>query len=201
MSSHRDSGAGLPLGAIVVILGLMGACVLVSALPKRSGPYGHSGLVHDSILSDTGIPSDTSVPPDSIPPDTGFYQPEVAEAPGIAVAVLIDASYSMGDPAPGSETPKDVLARDAVARVLEATAGHLRENPETPVKVGVYYFASNVFAALPMAPYDAAAVRAALERPVASRGPTAIGDAMEAARLELYRSGATRKYISWSPTA
>ncbi|HEX2204489.1 MAG TPA: vWA domain-containing protein [Longimicrobium sp.] len=132
--------------------------------------------------------------PDSAPA-VAPYPTYVPEAPGIAVAVLIDRSTSMREPPPGSETPKNVLARDAVARVLEATAGHLRENPETPVKVGVYYFSTKVLTALPMAPYDSAAVRAALERTVAPSGFTAIGEAMEAARLELYHSGATRKYI------
>ena len=180
MSSNRDTGSK-PVG-ILVLLAMVGTCAGFEALMSRGDHADDTAYTLEPTL-------------DTVPPDTGLFRPAVDEAPGIAVAVLIDQSGSMTDTAPGSDRLKYELARDAVARVLEATGAHQRENPEMPVKVGIYTFASGVSTALPIAPYDSAAVRAALAALPVPDGNTAIGEAMDAARRDLYTAGATRKYI------
>jgi Mg-chelatase subunit ChlD len=127
--------------------------------------------------------------------DTTPYVAEVPEEPGVAVAVLLDNSGSMDATAPGDVRPKYLVARQALEQVLLATRERVRARPDVPVKVGIYTFASEVHAVLPIAPYDSAAVERALAAMPPTGGGTAIGDAMDRARADLYRAGAFRKYV------
>jgi von Willebrand factor type A domain-containing protein len=146
----------------------------------------------DSGTSGGGYTSDTTV---YAGPDTLPYQPEGPETTGAAVAVLIDNSGSMDEAAPGEQRQKYIVARQAVEQVLRATRERLRADPSFPIKVGIYRFANDVETVLPVQPYDSAAVAAALASLPPPGGGTAIGDAMEHARRDLYRSGVFRKYL------
>jgi Mg-chelatase subunit ChlD len=123
------------------------------------------------------------------------YQAEVEEGLGAAVAILIDTSGSMRDQAPGDRRPKFVVAQEALTSMLEATDAFVAKRPDFPVKVGLYTFSSNARTLQPIQPYDRNAVRTALARLAQPGGGTAIGDAMLAARPDLYRAGVFRKYL------
>lgn len=123
------------------------------------------------------------------------YQSEVDEGIGAAVVILVDTSGSMAHDAPGDQRPKYQVAREAVAKMLDATTGFLSKRPDFAIKVGVMHFSSSAWCDLPIRPYDRDAVAAALARIPSPAGGTAIGDAMAAARPELYRSGVYRKHM------
>jgi hypothetical protein len=123
------------------------------------------------------------------------YVPEVDEGIGASVAILLDNSGSMEDEAEGDDRPKYVVAREALAAVLAATDSFIAREPDFPVKIGLYRFANDVERLIPIAPYNGEALRAALEHMENPDGGTAIGDAMDMARADLYRAGTYRKYI------
>jgi len=123
------------------------------------------------------------------------YQSEVEEGLGAAVAILIDTSGSMKEPAEGDSRPKYVVAAEALEAMLDATDAVIAKRPGFPIKVGIYTFASHASTLLPIQPYDRETVRRALARVPAPGGGTAIGDAMRSARPDLYRTGVFRKYL------
>ena len=123
------------------------------------------------------------------------YQAEVDEGLGAAVAILIDTSGSMKEDAPGDSRPKYVVAREALETMLDATDAFIVKRPDFPIKIGIYGFSSGVFTQLPLQPYNRDVVRSALARLRRPGGGTAIGDAMRAARPDLYRAGVFRKYL------
>ncbi len=128
--------------------------------------------------------------------DTARYRPTIQEGLGASVAILLDNSGSMSDEpddAPG--TPKYEVARRVLARVLEQTEAFAARQPGFPVNVGLYVFSSDVSRALPIGPYNRAALADALSRLPEPDGATAIGDAMDAAVKDLYAAGTIRKYI------
>jgi Mg-chelatase subunit ChlD len=123
------------------------------------------------------------------------YQAEVEEGLGAAVAILVDTSGSMRDEVPGESRPKYLVAREALEAMLDATDAFVRKRPEFPIKIGIYNFSSDVERQLALQPYERDAVRDALRRLPAPGGGTAIGEAMRAARPDLYRAGVFRKYL------
>lgn len=123
------------------------------------------------------------------------YQAEVEEGLGAAVAILVDTSGSMREHAPGDSRPKHLVAREALEAMLDATDAFVAKRPDFPVKIGIYSFASGVWTRLPIQPYNREAVRRALDDLPAPGGGTAIGNAMRAARPDLYRAGVFRKYL------
>jgi len=123
------------------------------------------------------------------------YQAEVDEGLGAAVAILVDTSGSMDDRIPGDARPKSVVAREALEAMLDATDGLIARRPGFAVKVGLYSFSSTTATILPIQPYDRAVVHDALTRLPRPGGDTAIGEAMRAARPDLYRAGVFRKYL------
>ena len=123
------------------------------------------------------------------------YQAEVDEQVGAAVAILVDTSGSMKEPAPGDTRPKYVVAREALEAMLDATDAFIARRPDFPIKIGVYTFSSSVRVQRPIQPYDKAAVRATIEDLPRPGGGTAIGEAMREARPDLYRAGVFRKYL------
>jgi len=123
------------------------------------------------------------------------YQSEVDEGLGAAVAILVDTSGSMKEQAPGDTRPKYVVAEEALGAMLEATEAFIAKRPDFPIKIGVYSFSSSARVLRPIQPYDRASVRDALARLPRPGGGTAIGDAMRAARPDLYRAGVFRKYL------
>ena len=123
------------------------------------------------------------------------YQAEVEEGLGAAVAILIDTSGSMKEAAPGDTRPKAVVAREALEAMFDATESLMAKRPEFAVKVGIYNFSSDASTVLPMQAFNRAAIRDALARVPRPGGGTAIGEAMLAARPDLYRAGVFRKYL------
>jgi Mg-chelatase subunit ChlD len=123
------------------------------------------------------------------------YQAEVDEGLGAAVAILVDTSGSMRDEAPGDSRPKYIVAREALEAMLDATDAFVAKRPDFPIKVGLYSFSSSPTRILPLQAYDRAVVHDAFTRLPRPGGGTAIGDAMRAARPDLYRAGVFRKYL------
>jgi Mg-chelatase subunit ChlD len=123
------------------------------------------------------------------------YQSEIDEGLGAAVAILVDTSASMRDDAPGDARPKYVVAREALETMLDATDAFVAKRPDFPIKIGIYSFSSHVSTQLPLQRYDRGAVRRALTQLPQPGGGTAIGEAMRAARPDLYRAGVFRKYL------
>ncbi|UCF67712.1 MAG: VWA domain-containing protein [Acidobacteriota bacterium] len=129
------------------------------------------------------------------PADDAVYQAEVEEGIGAAVAILIDTSGSMKNSAPGDPRPKFVVAREALVRMLETTEAFVDERPDFPIKIAIFGFASQPFEVLGVRSFDKSSVLEALGRVPKPGGGTAIGEAMLAARAELYRAGVFRKYL------
>ena len=123
------------------------------------------------------------------------YQAEVEEGLGAAVAILVDTSGSMDEPAPGDGRPKHIVAREALEAMLQATDAFVAKRPDFPIKIGLYSFAREARVLRPIAAYDQADVRRALSTLPQPGGGTAIGDAMATARPDLYRAGVFRKYL------
>jgi Mg-chelatase subunit ChlD len=123
------------------------------------------------------------------------YRSEGDEGLGAAVAIVIDNSGSMNERAQGDSRPKYQVAREAVAEMLVATDSFAVSHPEFPIKVGLYRFASGVTRVVDIQAYDREALRAALAGMPPPNGGTAIGEALDAARADLYRAGVIRKYI------
>jgi Mg-chelatase subunit ChlD len=123
------------------------------------------------------------------------YQAEVEEGLGAAVAILVDTSGSMGQDAPGDSRPKYIVAREALETMLDATDAFVVKRPDFPIKIGIYGFSSEAWTQLPLQPYNRDVVRFELARLRAPGGGTAIGEAMRAARPDLYRAGVFRKYL------
>ena len=123
------------------------------------------------------------------------YQAEVDEGLGAAVAILVDTSGSMKDDVPGDSRPKYLVAQEALETMLDATDAFVARRPDFPIKIGIYSFSSNVRRLLPIQPYDRGAIRAAMTRLPRPGGGTAIGEALGAARPDLYHAGVFRKYL------
>ena len=133
----------------------------------------------------------------SDPAPAARYRPEGDEGLGASVAILLDNSGSMEDrPRRGDDQrPKYVVAREAIEAMLSATDSFVAKHPDFPVNVGLYRFATKVARVVPIGRYDAVALRQSLNAMTAPGGGTAIGDAMDSARADLYRAGTIRKYI------
>jgi Mg-chelatase subunit ChlD len=126
---------------------------------------------------------------------TAPYQATVEEGLGAAVAILVDTSGSMRETAPDDTRPKYLVAQEALEAMLDATDAFVARRPDFPIKIGVYSFSSNVRRLRPIGKYDRAAVRDALARIPRPGGGTAIGEALQEARPDLYSAGVFRKYL------
>lgn len=145
------------------------------------------GEQHDSAIAK----SDTTAPS----PSSDKYVAKVDEGLGASVAILIDNSGSMRKAAEGDTRPKYVVAREAIEAMLASTDSFVARQPDFPINVGLYRFASRVTPMAPVAKYDRRALASALDAMPEPDGGTAIGSAMDAAREDLYRAGTFRKYI------
>lgn len=161
---------------IVVLLFVLVAVVVMRSRARRDAATGVTG----TNAADTEAP----------------YKATVQEGLGASVAILLDNSGSMEDkPRSGSREAKATIARDVLERVLAQTDAFVERQPGFPVNVGLYSFNSEVQRVLPIGPYDREKLRSALTSLPAPRGGTAIGDAMDAAAVDLYSAGTIRKYI------
>jgi hypothetical protein len=134
-------------------------------------------------------------PPVAGATSTTKYVAERDEGLGASVAILLDNSGSMKDVARDDRRPKYLVAREAIEAMLATTDSFAARQPDFPVNVGLYQFASTVTPVIPVQPYNRRAIQAALEAMPYPNGGTAIGNAMDAAREDLYRAGTIRKYI------
>jgi len=81
-------------------------------------------------------------PSDRVAADTPYHAAG-EEGSGVAVAIVLDNSGSMGNAAPGDTRPKTDVARAAIATMLDATEGFIRAHPDVPVKVAMLWFAGS----------------------------------------------------------
>jgi von Willebrand factor type A domain-containing protein len=137
---------------------------------------------------------DSTAAPDG-GPAVDKYVPAGDEGLGASVAILIDNSGSMKEEAEGDTRPKYVVAREAIEAMLASTDSFVAKQPDFPINVGLYRFSDRVTSMAPVAKYDRANLVAALDSMPEPDGGTAIGNAMDAARADLYRAGTFRKYI------
>jgi Mg-chelatase subunit ChlD len=145
-----------------------------------------SPATDDAVLASDSVTADSA---------GARYKPEGDEGLGVSVVLVLDRSGSMGERVKGDRRFKSEIARAAVEHALSATDSAIAKRPDFPIKVGIVVFSDEVETLLPVRPYDAEAIRGALVGVAKPRGGTAIGDAMDAARQELYRSGTFRKVM------
>jgi Mg-chelatase subunit ChlD len=131
----------------------------------------------------------------AMPADTGKYVPAGDEGLGASIALLMDVSGSMSSAAKGDTRPKYIVAREALRAMLEATDSFVVRQPGFPINVGLYAFNGDVTPLVPVRPYNREELRKALAASPEPSGSTAIGDAMDLARRDLYNAGTIRKYI------
>ncbi|MFI5378414.1 MAG: VWA domain-containing protein [Tepidisphaerales bacterium] len=124
-----------------------------------------------------------------------------ARKDGIAVAILIDTSGSMKDAvadADGSRKPKIDIARRCVVKVVKQAEGFAKEQPGTPLLLGIYEFSSRNNSScrkvLPMKAPDVALAESAL-RTLKADGGTPIGQAIIQAKRDLDAAGLSRTHI------
>jgi Mg-chelatase subunit ChlD len=123
------------------------------------------------------------------------YQPAGDEGLGASIALVLDVSGSMADKAAGDNRPKFAVAQEALQAMLEATDSFVVTQPGFTVNVGLYTFSSSVTQVVPIKAYNRDELRGALASLGRPKGGTAIGDAMDRAREDLYKAGTIRKYI------
>ena len=177
--NHLRARSGRSAARVVLIL-LLSFVVIARTMQRRQTP---------------ATADDSTPPPATATKTTGKYVPAGDEGLGAAVAIMVDNSGSMREMAGSDTRPKFQVARQALEEMLASTDSFAAKQPGFPIKVGLYYFSSDVHPLIPVQAYDAASLRAALESMPTPTGGTAIGRAMDVARDALYKSGIIRKYI------
>ena len=168
------------LGTILVLVPISGCGRAPDPSPKKIGPAPMPG---------TGPVKHGIMPIDL---------PQGEQKPGAGVVVLVDTSGSMAQAVndkDGKQRPKNLIARDALERIVQHTAQWKTKNPERPLQMGIYHFSSAVAPVLPMGAFDEAKARTAVAAIPSQGGGTAIGSAVEEGFKALYKSGSTRKYL------
>ena len=121
---------------------------------------------------------------------------------GVAAAIVIDVSGSMGDEvegADGQEERKIEIARRAAKDLVEQFARYADDHPDEPVLLGLYEFSERTGQpdcrpVIGMGRPDRARVAAALAA-MKAQGGTPIGSAMITAKRELDATGLTRRHL------
>lgn len=117
---------------------------------------------------------------------------------GTAIVVLIDTSGSMSQPIQdlvGREKPKNVIAQEALSRIIKVTADWQQGHKDSTLYMGIINFAGEAATVLPMAPFNAEQAEAAVEMIPLPGGGTAIGLALEEGFKKLYETGCVRKHV------
>ena len=153
-------------------------------------------------------------PPDSIgriadPPkedaeiDRALHSATTSESrDGLAAAIVIDVSGSMGERVTGEDgrrARKIDVARRAAADLVEQFAAYADAHPGEPVVLGVFEFSRrsdhpDCRSIIPMGPPDRARAGEALAR-LDPEGGTPIGQAMITAKRALDDSGLSRRHL------
>ena len=126
----------------------------------------------------------------------------VARQEGIAAAVLMDTSGSMSGSVTdvdGQSKPKIEIARRSALDCVRQFEEYSRKNPERRVLVGIYEFSArdkgqSCRQVVRLGPPDSAAAAPAINAMFPSGG-TPIGNAMIQAKLDLDRTGMSRRHI------
>jgi hypothetical protein len=124
--------------------------------------------------------------------------PQPDQRPGIAIVVLIDTSGSMAQSVrghAGHQRPKNEIAREVLARIVDVTRDWHSRHSETPLYLGIVSFSGVTSNVLPAHPFDVAPTQAALGRIPAPAGGTAIGLALQEGFKALYGTGCFRKHL------
>jgi hypothetical protein len=167
----RDRRPGRVNGVVVVII------IIIAVIIARQSRDNGTRFIEPSVDS------------------TGKYVPTGDEGLGASIAIVLDVSGSMKDNAEGDKRPKYLVAREALATMLAQTDSFVARQPGFPVNVGLFTFNSSVHRIVPIKPYNRDELLRALRELGEPSGGTAIGDAMDAARTDLYSAGTIRKYI------
>ena len=162
------------------------------------------GLVAVVGCVDNSPPVQTSAVPVGVKPHPAgplvrpIELPQPSQRLGTAVVVLIDTSGSMAQLVAndtGSQQPKYEIARDALARIVQVTDNWHTAHTDPTLFLGLVSFSSMCKTVLPIAEFDAAQARAALQRVPPPAGGTAIGLAIEEGFKSLYSTGCIRKHL------
>ncbi|HSC26151.1 MAG TPA: vWA domain-containing protein [Vicinamibacterales bacterium] len=121
---------------------------------------------------------------------------------GLAAAIVIDVSGSMGDGVAGLDgrkEPKIEIARRAARDLVEQFARYAEEHADEPVLLGLYEFSRrrgdpDCRPVIPIGPPDRARAASAIDR-LQPDGGTPIGQAMITAKRELDGTGLTRRHL------
>jgi hypothetical protein len=116
--------------------------------------------------------------------------------PGIAVAVVLDISRSMGSPVSdgGTRRPKLDIAKQAVLAILKQAEKFASEEKDRPVLVSLYTFSNKVRQISPFQPPDPARLEPVVNAMQLDSG-TAVGDAVRVAWRDLEQTGLRRLHI------
>jgi Mg-chelatase subunit ChlD len=121
---------------------------------------------------------------------------------GLAAAIVIDVSGSMGDDVRGRDggrEPKIEIARRAARDLVEQFAKYAEEHGEEPVLLGIYEFSRrrgdpDCRPVIPMGAPDRAGAAAAIAK-LEPDGGTPIGAAMITAKQALDATGLSRRHL------
>lgn len=150
------------------------------------------GVFQDPGESSNAVSLDVETP---TTPVSGKYVATVDEGLGASIALLLDVSGSMRDKTKGERRAKYLVASEALRTILATTDEFVARQPDFPINVGLYTFSGEVTRVVPVKRYNRAELETALAALGRPNGGTAIGDAMDVAREDLYKAGTFRKYI------
>jgi hypothetical protein len=124
-----------------------------------------------------------------------------AEEDGLALAIVYDTSGSMKEQvkdANGKLTQKYLIANRALAAIAQRVQAFATNSTAGPRKVsaGLFVFQGNgAKQAIPLGPFDAAAIQRWAKAFTSPDGGTPLGNALTATADTLLKSGLTRKHI------
>ena len=132
-------------------------------------------------------------------------KPEAPVAPrreGIAAAILVDTSGSMGErvqEADGSRRQKIEIARRAALNLVQQFDGFAREHTDQVIYVGIYEFSGrergpSARPVVKLGPPDPAVAERAISK-MTFEGSTPIGDAMILAKRDIDATGLSKRHI------
>lgn len=204
-SFRRSSSSGASTPRVWVVLLAMFLIGLAFARFVRNqgsspGPSAAGGRQGGAAVNpiDRALAAPSGLQPRAGPPSTG---PDCWRA-GVALAVLLDTSGSMGDSVKGEGgrmQPKIVIARQCLRSLIAQAEAAAREQPDRRIVAGIYEFSGrerqeSCRVVMPMGPPKAAAAEAAVGR-IMPEGNTPIGDAMIFAKGQLDRAGLSRRHL------
>jgi hypothetical protein len=127
---------------------------------------------------------------------------QAAVEEGVALAILYDASGSMGDSvrdAGGKMAPKHVIARRALTAIVQRLRAYVASAPAAEprkLSAGLYVFHGNdAKPVVPLAPFDGTRLAPWTNNLPSPASGTPIGVALETATQALLKSGLTQKHI------